>query len=134
MDRRWLLLLDSNLARDRCVHAGLRRLALLGEVTARTPVRRFPAHDGAGADYHNALAVLACDRDRAALEGAIKAIESALGRRPQAGVVAIDIDILACSDDAGCGWRADPHALEKREFDQAPVAALLAELGVSVTR
>ena len=70
MDRRWLLLLGSNLARDRCVHAGLRRLALLGEVTARTPVRRFPAHDGAGADYHNALAVLACDRDRAALEAA----------------------------------------------------------------
>jgi 2-amino-4-hydroxy-6-hydroxymethyldihydropteridine diphosphokinase len=130
--RRWLLLLGSNLPHDGCMTAALARLSQCGETTALTPIRRFAAHDGGRGEYFNALATLASELDAPALAGRLKQLEAELGRRRDAsGQVAIDLDILACADADGA-WRADAHAMAKREFVQPPVASLLREAGIAL--
>lgn len=132
MSTRWLLLLGSNLDDEARLRQALSALARLGVSHVLGAVRRLPAYDGAG-EYHNALAELAFEGDRGALDGALKRLEVELGRRRDVpGEVAIDIDILACHD--GAAWRADPHARAKGEFDHDPARVLLQQAGIEVER
>lgn len=129
--QRWLLLLGSNLDEPERVERALAELAALGTVSSLTPVRRMPARGDASRHYYNALVVLDSGSERATLIASLKRIESRLGRkRDQPGEVAIDIDLLATC--AAGRWQADPHALAKREFTQAPAAELLEEAGIIV--
>ncbi|MEO8809129.1 MAG: 2-amino-4-hydroxy-6-hydroxymethyldihydropteridine diphosphokinase, partial [Rhodanobacter sp.] len=107
---RWLLLLGSNLAQDQHLRDALERLETLGVASALTPVRQFPAQDGCGGAYFNALAELECDGSRDVLSRQLKQLEQELGRNPEDdGVVAIDIDILAREEQGR--WLPDAHAL-----------------------
>lgn len=128
---RWLLLLGSNLADPECIQQALETLAVLGQVTSLTPIERMPARGDASRFYYNALAMLDCDLDRDALRTRLKQIETELGRvRDGSGEVAIDIDLLA--RQANERWLADPHAIEKREFAQAPARDMLEAAGLVV--
>lgn len=128
---RWLLLLGSNLATPERVQQALERLALLGRVKPLTPIERTPARADPSRFYYNALAALNSELDREALRAQLKRIEAGLGRvRDGSGVVAIDIDLLAKHENGR--WRADPHALAKREFAQTPARELLAAAGLAL--
>jgi 2-amino-4-hydroxy-6-hydroxymethyldihydropteridine diphosphokinase len=128
---RWLLLLGSNLAEPERVQQALGRLAALGEVERLTPIERMPARGDPSRFYHNALAALACDLDRATLRARLGRVEADLGRvRDGSGEVAIDIDLLARQENGR--WQADPHAFEKNEFTQTPARELLAAAGIVV--
>ncbi|HKZ10493.1 MAG TPA: 2-amino-4-hydroxy-6-hydroxymethyldihydropteridine diphosphokinase [Rhodanobacteraceae bacterium] len=128
---RWLLLLGSNLADPECIQQALETLAVLGQVTSLTPIERMPARGDPSRFYYNALAMLDCDLDRDALRTRLKQIETELGRvRDGSGEVAIDIDLLA--RQANERWLADPHAIEKREFAQAPARDMLEAAGLVV--
>lgn len=129
MSRRWLLVLGSNLPDDTCLRQAIAALDALGGVVQLTPVLLTPARRGDG-HYHNALVALASDAPQAVLRPALKRIETALGRvRDGSGVVAIDIDPLAFDD--GRGWQPDAHALQKGEFERAPVPQLLSQAGIA---
>lgn len=129
--RRWLLMLGSNLADDRRVHAALAALAQLGPVRRHGTVAHLPPRSGKGAWYYNVLAVLDSPLDASALRTELGAIEARLGRvRNGAAPVAIDIDVLAGERDGA--WIADPHALEKREFEDGPAPQLLQACGLQV--
>ncbi len=127
---RWLLLLGSTRADDGCVQAALRALQALGEVVLRAPILHGPGSRDARRSYFNALVELHFDGSADELVAALKAIEIRLGRRRDQDEVAIDIDLLAhFAQDA---WRADAHALAKREFEQAHAIALLHAAGIRI--
>jgi len=130
---RWLLLLGSTLETDERIHAALRELQSLGDAALRAPIQRGPGSRDARRSYFNALVELAFDVDANELVEALKVIETRLGRRREADEVAIDIDLLAREVDGI--WRADAHALDKREFEQAHAMALLraAEIEINAT-
>ena len=131
--RRWLLLLGSNLTHDTLVREALERLSSLGQATPLTSIQRFPSHDGKRGVYYNALAALAVDAQQGVLTDRLRALEVALGRgRDADGKVAIDLDILAVSDDER--WLADAHALAKGEFERLSVATLLQQATITVER
>lgn len=131
--RRHLLLLGSNLADASRLDQALDALRALGAVTQPLPVRHGPPRSGDGAWYFNALAVLACALDDAALDAALAAIEQQLGRRRDGSEVAIDIDRLAVAQGSGA-WRAHPHALAKGELARPPAAGLLAACGIHIAQ
>jgi len=120
---RWLLLLGSTLDSDERIHAALRELQSLGDATLRAPIQHGPGSRDARRSYFNALVELVFDNDANELVAALKAIETRLGRRRDGDEVVIDIDLLAREVDGT--WRADAHAIDKREFEQAHAVALL---------
>jgi 7,8-dihydro-6-hydroxymethylpterin-pyrophosphokinase len=131
MARRWLLLLGSNLGTDACMRAALEQLAARGPTALLTPIQRFPSDDGSAAEYFNALVAWQVAGDHAGALRQLKRMEQALGRGSDGPMqVTIDIDLLAEQIDGH--WQADPHALEKHEFDRAMVLALLQQAGVAV--
>lgn len=131
--RRWLLLLGSNLTHDTLVRVALERLSSLGQATPLTSIQRFPSHDGKRNKYYNALVALAVDVQQGVLTDRLRELEVALGRRRDAdGKVAIDLDILAMSDDER--WLADAHALAKGEFERPSVATLLQQATITIER
>lgn len=125
---RWLLLLGSTLGSDERIHAALRELQALGEATLRAPIQHGPGSRDARRSYFNALVEFVFDGNADELVAALKAIETRLGRRRDGEDVAIDIDLLAREVDGI--WRADAHAIEKREFEQAHAIALLRGAGI----
>ena len=127
---RWLLLLGSTLESDERIHAALRELRSLGDVALRAPIQHGPGSRDARRSYFNALVEVLFDGDAEGLVAALKAIEMRLGRNRASHEVAIDIDLLASQVDGI--WRADAHALEKGEFEQAHAIALLRAAGVEI--
>lgn len=127
---RWLLLLGSTLGSDERIHAALRELQSLGDAALRAPIQRGPGSRDARRSYFNALVEMVFDGDADELVAALKSIETRLGRRRDGEEVAIDIDLLAREVDGI--WRADAHALDKREFEQAHAIALLRAAGIEV--
>lgn len=131
MARRWLLLLGSSLDSDTCMRAALERLATCGLTTLLAPIQRFPSDDGSTAEYFNALVEWHGDDDHATTLRQLKQMEQVLGRdRGHPAQVTIDIDLLA--EHVAGRWQADPHALEKHEFNRAMVTTLLQQAGVVV--
>jgi 2-amino-4-hydroxy-6-hydroxymethyldihydropteridine diphosphokinase len=129
--RRWLLLLGSNLADPERMQQAFARLAALGRVTALTAIERMPARGDSSRSYYNALAELDCGLDRDALRMRLKQIETELGRlRDGSGEVAIDIDLLARQEQGR--WLADPHAIEKNEFEQPPARELIEAAAIAI--
>lgn len=129
---RWLLLLGSSRDDDGPMREALEQLDRCGTARWLTPVRRFPADDGSGLAFHNALATWqpACGETEAHAE--IRRIEAALGRdRGRRDEVAIDIDLLARL--SGRQWQAHAHARDKREFARPLVRMLLLQAGITVT-
>jgi len=127
----WLLLLGSSRDDDGPMRAALAQLERCGSARWLTPIRRFPADDGSGLLFHNALAAwqAACGETEAYAE--IRRIETALGRdRGRRDEVAIDIDLLARL--SGGQWQAHAHARDKREFARLLVRALLLQAGITV--
>ena len=127
---RWLLLLGSTRGSDERIHAALCELRTLGEATLRAPIQHGPGSRDARRHYFNALVELGFDGDAEDLVAALKAIETRLGRDRDSDEVAIDIDLLAREVDGV--WRADAHALEKRELEQAHAITLLRAAGVEI--
>lgn len=128
---RWLLLLGSSRTTDALLREAVQRLGRNGAARLLTPIRRFPADDGSGLAFYNALAEWTLADASLDARARIRDIESALGRdRNRAGEVAIDIDLLARFADGQ--WRAHAHALDKHEFARALVRGLLQEAGVKV--
>jgi len=130
--RRHLLLLGSNLPDASRIDQALELLRAIGPVQQPLPLRHGPPRSGQGAWYYNALAILDCALDDAALDAAIAAIEQRLGRRRDGAEVAIDIDRLAVAEADGAAWRPHPHAIAKGELDRAPAAGLLADSGIQI--
>lgn len=131
MSERWLLLLGSNRERRDTLDAALQRLTTLGVVEVVAAPRAMRPASGRGPDYFNALAIIVATGEAGDLKRRLRAIETALGRdRTQRQCVAIDIDLLA--HDAGSGWRADPHAIEKGDVGSWPAVELLREAGIVV--
>jgi 7,8-dihydro-6-hydroxymethylpterin-pyrophosphokinase len=128
---RWLLLLGAEARYDDALDLACGHLATLGELRLLTGIRLTDAADGSGRRYRNRLVSVASDSPRDALVDACKRIERALGRGTLDGVP-LDIDLLASAD--GNGWRADAHALAKREFDAPHVRLLLREAGLEALR
>jgi len=128
---RWLLLLGSTLETDERIHAALRELPSLGAVELRAPIQHGPGSHDARRSYFNALAELAFDGSTDELVAALKAIETKLGRRRDNDEVAIDIDLLARAIEGV--WRADAHALDKRELEQPHAMALLRAAGIEIS-
>lgn len=124
---RWLLMLGAEARYAGSLDAARARLATLGELHALTRPQPTDASDGSGRRYCNQLVSLAHAGGRAAVVEACKRIECELGRGALDGVP-LDIDLLAC--DRGAGWRADPHARAKREFEAPHVRLLLAGAGL----
>lgn len=128
---RRLLLLGSNLDSDVRVRSALARLAACGTATLLTPIRRFASDNGGPRRYYNALVDWCAADGSEPMPSFAHRLEHELGRqRDMATEVAIDIDLLASFVDDR--WRADAHALDKREFDRASVTALLREAGIDV--
>lgn len=124
---RWLLLLGAEARYGESLETARAQLATLGILQPLTDARMTAAADGSGRRYRNQLVILTRDVPRPALVEACKRIERALGRDACDGVP-LDIDLLAHCD--GGGWRADAHALAKREFDAPHVRLLLDEAGL----
>lgn len=123
---RWLLLLGAEARYAGSLEAARSRLAALGELQALTAERLTGAADGSERRYRNQLVALVHGGPRESLVEALKRVECALGRGARDGVP-LDIDLLACGE--ADGWRADAHALAKREFEAPHVRLLLAEAG-----
>ena len=87
-----------------------------------------PAEGGAGRDFANAVALVACDLEPAELLAALKAVERGFGRRPgrRWGPRVLDLDILAW--DGGqvrSRGLTIPHpALERRPFMLLPLSQI----------
>jgi 2-amino-4-hydroxy-6-hydroxymethyldihydropteridine diphosphokinase len=127
---RWLLLLGSTQGSDERIHAALRELQTLGEAKLLAPIQYGPGSRDARRNYFNALVELGFDGDVDELVAALKAIETRLGRDRDSDEVAIDIDLLAREGNGV--WRADAHAIEKRELEQAHAIALLRAVGIEI--
>lgn len=127
---RWLLLLGSTQGSDERIHAALRELRTLGEAKLLAPIQYGPGSRDARRNYFNALVELGFDGDVDELVAALKAIETRLGRNRDSDEVAIDIDLLAREGNGV--WRADAHAIEKRELEQAHAIALLRAVGIEI--
>lgn len=125
---RWLLLLGAQVHYD-TLAAAVNALRELGEVHELAPERLTAASGGGPGQYRNRLVSIRHPGPREALVGACKRIERDLGRGRLDGMP-LDIDLLACTD--GDGWRRDPHAAAKHEFDTAHVRLLLADAGLDV--
>ena len=110
------------------VEAAIAELDRRFDLFDASPILLNPAQGGAGRDFANAVALVACDEEPRAMLARLKAIERAFGRRPgrRWGPRVLDLDILAWDGGRFRSRRLTiPHrALERRAFMLQPLAAL----------
>ena len=110
------------------VEAAIAELDRRFDLFDASPILLNPAQGGAGRDFANAVALVACDEEPRAMLARLKAIERAFGRRPgrRWGPRVLDLDILAWDGGRFRSRRLTiPHrALERRAFMLQPLAAI----------